>query len=602
MSDNIHLHFVYRNEAFDLNLVKTDQPSPQSIRIDGVDYSVDSRGDDHSELALKLLGFHNQSAGTGTITIEGLRDRLLELTAENVEIKIVTAAVAALPEISGDVTGAVLDRRRESVENGLMPRFHIPGTPMEPVNIVQRMKELGVPGVNVAVINDGRVEWTAGYGELAEGDKLIQAASISKTVTALTVLSLIDQCRQAVALQKPSGLARDQIIDLDTNVREILGEDIWRNIDPHNYTEQENSKLTIRRLLSHTGGTTVSGFMGYSNDGAELPTLDEMLLGGDKSNSVPVTISNPPGTHFEYSGGGTTILQKVIELLTEKTFAEAASERVLNRLEMKDSTYTPEKSQVVHGNGGDSKPIEGDYQRYPELAAAGLWTTPSDLAKIVIEIQSAVTRDDGKVLSRELAREMLEFQTGALNTDEDVVSGLGVFIEEAPSSVYFSHGGSNKGFRCHLVANDKGQGAVVMTNSEYGNFLTDELLPSIGKTYEWHDLDRLDMSRPIIQSVDSEVVLAEDWAENYVGTYYYEERTDKYHELHEVEVNLSDGKIFAKVDENPPMEVFPLTAEVGCFRIADPGPMDLIRFKENSNGTISLILYGAEHKRKDSMT
>jgi hypothetical protein len=114
------------------------------------------------------------------------------------------------------------------------------------------------------------------------------------------------------------------------------------------------------------------------------------------------------------------------------------------------------------------------------MAPAGLWTTPSDLARVAIEVQAEYAGKSSKILSQDMARQMLTRQIG--------VWGLGFGLDSAGGQAAFGHGGANEGFRCNLhTYTDSGQGLAVMTNSDSGGELTQEIFRSVAKEYGWPD-------------------------------------------------------------------------------------------------------------------
>jgi hypothetical protein len=122
----------------------------------------------------------------------------------------------------------------------------------------------------------------------------------------------------------------------------------------------------------------------------------------------------------------------------------------------------------------------GKYHTYPELAAAGLWTTPGDLARFAIGIQDALAGKSHDVISKGVAEQML--------TRQSENDGLGLFIDGEGPTLRFSHGGANEGFQCMLVAYARtGQGAAIMTNSDRGGALIPEILFAISHEYGWPD-------------------------------------------------------------------------------------------------------------------
>ena len=362
---------------------------------------------------------------------------------------------------------AALARRILRVERGLVPQAR-PGRSAKPVQLAERMKRLNVPGVSVAVINHSAIEWARGYGVLRTGghervglDTLFQAASISKPVAAAGTLRLVEQGK----------------LDLDEDVNQALQS--WK-LPENDFTRDQ--KVTLRRLLSHAGGLTVSGFQGYAAD-EPLPTLVQILDGVPPANSAPVRVDIPPGTRWRYSGGGYVVLQQLLADVTGEPFPQFMREAVLDRVGMRHSTFDQPlpahfTRNAAIGHRADGAPLEGRWHTYPELAAAGLWTTPSDLARFAIEIQAAATGRSHRLLSTKMAGEMVSRQIDHW--------GLGLRVDGFGEMRRFSHSGGNEGFRCFMVAYERtGQGAVVMTNSDNGGELAQELVVSVAREYRW---------------------------------------------------------------------------------------------------------------------
>jgi len=360
--------------------------------------------------------------------------------------------------------------RIQAVENGLKPAMYAKGEPIAAMNILDRMKYYNVPGVSVAVIDNGKIEWAKGYGVKETGrndpvtpETLFQAASISKPVTALSVLRLVDK----------------GILDLDSPVNDKLVS--WK-VPENEFSEKE--KVTLRRLLTHSAGLTVSGFPGYATS-EQIPTPVQVLNGEKPANTPPVRIDMIPGSQWRYSGGGFVVTQLLVADVSGRPFQEYLKTTVLDPLGMNHSTFEQplprdKEGQAASGHQSNGEAVKGRWHVYPELAAAGLWTTPSDLCRLAIDLQKSVAGESNKIISRETTGKMLTPGTG----DWGLGIGLGGLKEEAKKS--FSHGGGNKGFVCMLFAFvHKGQGAVVMTNSDNGNQLVFEILRSLSSVYGW---------------------------------------------------------------------------------------------------------------------
>ena len=379
--------------------------------------------------------------------------------------KLVCKALLVVFFLPSLTLGQATDTRIKRVERGLLPAVLIKGDPAW--SIEERMKFYKVPGLSVAVIDNFRVAWARGYGvkdletkELVTTDTLFQAGSISKSVNAMVVMKKVEEGK----------------ISLDEDINKKLTS--WKLPD-NEFTAKK--KVTLRNLLSHTAGTTVHGFPGYAVS-EKIPTLPDVLDG--KGNTAAVRVDLEPGTRFRYSGGGTTISQLAIMDIEKKPYPDIAKETVLAPLAMNNSTYNqplssdwrPKAATGYRGNGNE---VAGKIHIYPEMAAAGLWTTPTDLAKFGIEMQLSIAGKSNKVLKRETA----ELMTTSFM--EDV--GLGFFIERHANALYFGHGGADEGFRAELLVNRaKGYGVAVMANSDNGQILR-EVIRAVAQEYGWED-------------------------------------------------------------------------------------------------------------------
>lgn len=353
------------------------------------------------------------------------------------------------------------------VEQGLLPAVLIKGEPG--FSITERMKFYKVPALSVAVIKDFKVDWARAYGvkdletnEPATTETLFQAGSISKSVNAMVVMKKVEQGK----------------LSLDEDINTKLTS--WKLPD-NQFTAKK--KVTLRNLLSHTAGTTVHGFPGYAIT-EKLPTLPQVLDGASPANTAAVRVDMEPGTQFRYSGGGTTITQLALTEIEKKPYPEIARETVLAPLGMRDSTYdqplsTEWRKKAATGYRSNGSEVEGKIHIYPEMAAAGLWTTPTDLAKFAIEVQLSLAGRSNKVLSKQ------SVDTMTTSFMEDV--GLGFFIEKHGNALYFGHGGADEGFRAELlVSRDKGYGVAVMVNSDNGQILR-EVIRGVAREYGWDE-------------------------------------------------------------------------------------------------------------------
>lgn len=354
------------------------------------------------------------------------------------------------------------------VENGLLPEVRVKGE-ARTMTLAERMEFYKIPGVSIAVINDGKLEWARGYGVKQSGsneaittETLFEAGSISKPVAAVAVLKLVEQGK----------------LTLDENINNKLTS--WKLPD-NQFTAQK--KVNLRQLLSHSAGLNVHGFEGYAA-GQAVPSLAQILDGISPSNSPAVRVEATPGSGWRYSGGGYTIVQQALEDVSHTTFPQVMQKNVFQPLGMTYSTYEqplPKKLEpraaTAHVNGA---PVRGKWHTYPEQAAAGLWTTPSDLAKLLITLQQSLGGKTEQLLAPATLREMMTIQSGNY--------GLGFAINGDGAAQRFSHGGVDMGFEAYAVAyNSRGQGAVIMTNGNQGISLANEIANAIAQEYQWPD-------------------------------------------------------------------------------------------------------------------
>ena len=356
-------------------------------------------------------------------------------------------------------------------------------------SLAELMETHGVPALSVAVVEDYRLHWARAWGVTDESSDapadtatLFQAASISKPVSAMAVLRAV----------------QDGLFELDDDINSILRS--WKLEEEAEFLTE--TPVTPRMLLSMTAGTTVSGFPGYKPD-AELPTVPDVLGGKDEetpANTDPVVVGWQPGTRYQYSGGGSTILQLALSDVRAKPFEEILQETVLDPLGMNRSCFCQPLPAALHGNaaragGSATKPDEdgaeprAPWHVYPELYAAGLWTTPTDLTKFLIEVQLSLEGRSNRILTTESIRKMvtpggvghyaLGFTTGADTPHRPAPPG--------EADRFFGHTGGNWGFRGNFVGSlEGGDGYVILANSSEANpVIFVELPMRIRAAYGW---------------------------------------------------------------------------------------------------------------------
>jgi non-ribosomal peptide synthase protein (TIGR01720 family) len=315
----------------------------------------------------------------------------------------------------------------------------------------------GLPGLSVAVVCDGALRRAFAHGtrDARHGDPLtpatlFQAGSASKQVTALGVLRLVD-----------SG-----VLELDRDVNEYLTS--WHPERP----------VTLRQLLSHRGGLSYHDYYRGYQRGGPLPTLREVLTGTGHSPNGPVRVERQPGSEYFYTGSHFSVIQQVLIDRTGEPFDALMRELVLEPLGMRDSGYGPgfagaDPSRVALGHGTTGVPYPGGWRNMAELAAAGLWTTPTDLALVAIEIQRAST-GTGRLLGPEIGRQMTR-------QVQDSGYGLGVFVYQVAGRTRFGHGGETAGYKCLSTFDlERCAGMVIMTNGDTGREFLSEVHAELG--------------------------------------------------------------------------------------------------------------------------
>lgn len=384
------------------------------------------------------------------------------LNATNLGLVVLLITIAACSDPN--------DHQISRMENGLLPVTAYKAHLGRKASITNRMDYYGVPGISVAVFDGGELVWAKGYGVASaeEGipvdeDTLFQAASISKPVTAVGALLLVQHGQ----------------LRLEDDVNDSLTS--WQI--PTNGFASENP-VTLRSLLNHSAGVTVHGFPGYERD-ASIPSLQNILIGEEPANSPRIEVDIPVDSTWRYSGGGYTVVQKLMVDTTEQMFPSLMADLVLDPIGMTSSTFQqplpPEiSSRAASGHQPGLGAVPGGHHVYPEMSAAGLWTTATDLALFGLNLHKSLAGEPEGILDTSMTLEMLTERSGN--------HGLGVKLSGQQQSLRASHAGINHGFDSMLVIYPElGSGAVVMTNSNLSQGLIDEIVASIALEYSWPD-------------------------------------------------------------------------------------------------------------------
>jgi CubicO group peptidase (beta-lactamase class C family) len=374
------------------------------------------------------------------------------------------------------------------------------------------MKHYNVPGVSIAVVENGKIKWAKGYGiantetgTKVDSETLFQAGSISKPVAALSVLKLLE----------------DGSVTLDEDVNSYLKN--WQ-IPANEFTQDQ--KVTLERLLTHTAGMTVHGFPGYTQKDS-FPEITDVLNGN--GNTPKIVVDTQPGTLWRYSGGGYTVMEKVVEDVSGLPLEDFMEQKILSPIGMNNSTYEQPISEKYQKNISaayyrDGSLIEGLWHNYPEQAAAGLWTTPSDLALYCIEIQEILKGKTDGILSKETVEKML--------TKHKNDWGLGPALNNEKDSLVFGHGGKNAGFTNNFSAYAHlGHAVIVMTNADNGGQLAREIELGIYDYYNWP------IRKPDMIDV---IEIPEEKLKKFTGKYELKAQNLI------VEIQLVDGKLYSE--------------------------------------------------------
>jgi CubicO group peptidase (beta-lactamase class C family) len=371
--------------------------------------------------------------------------------------------------LSGCNTQKSLTRKRiKSTERGLLQAVFIKGQKPGKLSLEERMQFYKVPGLSLVVIDKKGIEWSKAYGvadiqthELVTPDLPFQGGAFSQAIAAAVALYLVEK----------------GTLDLDADVAAYLR--TWMFPPP---APGSNNKITLRQILTHSAGLSDRIFEGYSGQ-EPFPSLQQVLGGEKPAKNAPVWADFKPGSRARASESGYIVLEQILTDVENKPFAAVAKEIVFAPLGMTNSTF-----EVLRPSGGpartasghlrDGRLIEGGWRLYPGAAAKGLWTTPSDFAVFFLELLKAATDTSSKVLAPATARAMLSPQKENF--------AFGFSVEGAVDNINFNVRGKTDGFVCYAIFYPvRGQGAVIMTNSDNGMLLVEEILRAISAAYEW---------------------------------------------------------------------------------------------------------------------
>jgi CubicO group peptidase (beta-lactamase class C family) len=454
-----------------------------------------------------------------------------------------------------------LEQKIERIVSRLLPECSLSNRFGEEATLVDRLTHYKTPGISIAVVNDFEIEWARGFGVKEWGkaapvteQTIFQAGSISKPLFAIGVMRLVQEGR----------------INLDDDINRYLRS--WKI--PAN--EGWQPKVTLRQLLSHTAGLTVHGFPGYA-DSEPIPTVEQILDGRAPADTSAVRVNLIPGTAFRYSGGGTVVAQQAICDVMAANFPDLMRSLVLEPLGMDNSTYEQSLPEELRHAAAVAHPwkyrkIPGNWHRYPEMAAAGLWTTPTDLAWAGLELQHALKSANGKVLDKSTVEQMLTPQV------EDFI-GLGFFLQGKGETSRFGHEGWDEGFVARMTMyTHLGKGAVIMANSNQGNAMIAEIERAIAKEYEWPDY---------FPQEKIAIEIGREIAGDYAGKYRTKEGDMR------IVVSVQDGRLYVQVNEQLPIELH-AESEMNFFMKAVNAEV-IFEKRDGEMAGLALVLGGKQY-------
>jgi len=337
-------------------------------------------------------------------------------------------------------------------------------------NIEEQMKYYNVPGISIALLENGQISGTENYGLLeVESDRkvnensIFSSCSISKFLTGMIAIKLIEE----------------GLLDLDEDINTRLVS--WK-LPENEFTK--NKSVTLRNLLSHQSGIKdPEGSFTELNSKINVPSMVELLEGKTPYCKAPIIVHCEPESEFHYSDAGFCVVQQLIEDVTEKPFYQVVNELIFKPLSMKNSHFDTttmlemDKKEFSCGHNKNGELVDGKYPIYPYPAASGLWTTSLDLARLVLELLNALKGESKISISERLAKEMISPQKGKSWT------GLGVFLEDSERELKITSLGWGVGFQCMMVAfSNIEKGAVIMTNAELGVHQMEGIIGNIYKS------------------------------------------------------------------------------------------------------------------------
>ena len=375
------------------------------------------------------------------------------------------------------------DNQRVLTESSLRKRVKLESEALTLFSISERMEYYKVPAVSVAVMKQGKVEWSKAYGvksftsqESVDCNTLFQAGSLSKPVTMLAAMRMHEAGE----------------IDLDKDINQYL-----KVYELPEGKQTVDNPVTFRNILKHTSGITSGGYRGYANDEG-FPSDIEVLTKSGVTNSKLVEVLQVPGKELAYSGGGYTVAELAMQDVTQQSFKELMDIWILNPLKMSNADFAqplpPTKHErVARGHSLDGKMVKGGWHDYPEQAAAGLWATATDMALFMIEIHKGY-HGKSAIFKKSMIMKML-----SQPRDKHV---YGFHIRGEGENLLISHYGGTAGYTAGMhIYLESGDGLSYLTSSgNNGGALSQELEFAVSDIYGWPDFKQHNVTRRSVSS------------------------------------------------------------------------------------------------------
>lgn len=371
------------------------------------------------------------------------------------------ATVACSGPDTQEVAPATITSEKNQIESAIIKVVTFKGEEDERLTLPERQAELGVPVTSVAIAKNWKIQWAESYGDSANANIRLQAASLSKTIASVGLITL----------------AEDLGVGLDDDLSNELKQLGIATLNP------DNLPINLRGLLSHTNGATVGGYRGYPI-GSNLPDSRQIVSGIPPANSDPVTILANPQGERRYSGGGYQIAQLWAETVTGESFEQLMQRLVMKPIGMTNSSFsvvepdTAKNGDYAQAFDGYGNVIGGGWYLHPEQAAAGLWTTPTDYARFILHLMGAAQGRNDSVIRPSVAQEVIK---PVINE-----AGMGLGIQTRQGETRLMKSGLNQGFICTFMAfPERGDVIVVMTNSKSGFPMVGDVNRTANQVYGW---------------------------------------------------------------------------------------------------------------------